>query len=104
MTPIYSLNDCVRMVGQLLLHRPTTGTQARNNTGQPVSPYHGEASCFCFVGATNAVSWVLGHHMDGLWGKCNKALGEDVEGMVWDDATDQQRAAWAKKLSEVTEP
>lgn len=101
----------VRMVGHLLLAHPTTGTLARNRSGDKIDLDDKQASCFCFVGACWAVSTaLLGASIGGgteLAGRCSLELGQSFNrlnmGYSWDSATDAQRTEWATKLANYKE-
>jgi len=98
------------MVGQLLLHHPTTGAMARDREGNEVdlasySTNKSQASCFCYVGACKFVYYGLNLGNPPLWylndldHVCDEVLGKVTTGDDWDNATDKQRKRWAIKLA-----
>lgn len=114
MTKNEKLVDAVRTVGQLLLHRPTSGVMARDNYLNEVSFRSSEACRFCYVGACNVVNACFfgAHYKDTSYkigkdtvfgnkvsGACDKALGMCVDGDSWDSASPKQRKLWATKLA-----
>jgi hypothetical protein len=102
------VETAIRMVGQLLLHRPTTGTMFRDKEGKdlvadacPDEPLDlpRNIDSFCFVGAVKATGAVLHLVQDDLWDTCCDILNqESLDGDMWDRATIAQQNRWAKKL------
>lgn len=91
----HTLNDGIRMVGQLLLHNGTTKSYARDKNYKPVAYYRTEACCFCLHGAVRIVSRVL--KVNDLWKDWVVQNCPNFED--WDMASDSQRRAYALKLS-----
>lgn len=90
---------CVRMVGQLLLHHPTTGTEARNKDGHIVSPYSYVADSFCAVGAARICSTTMNYSWQSVENACEIAAGREIWGDDWDAASPKTRKRWATKLA-----
>jgi hypothetical protein len=99
----HTINDGVRMVGQLLLHRPTTRFYARDSQGHPVSYGSEEASCFCYLGAMAVVSETLGLEGSDLAIRMHQICGLRYGG-EWDNIGTQARKSVAVKMCRVTEP
>lgn len=102
----HTINDGLRMMGQLLLHHPTTGYYARDSKGEPISAYKAEASCFCFVGAVIAVAHTLKLDSMALSTDARKKVFSDdtISFMEWDSGSDSHRRYWARKLASVSAP
>lgn len=104
-----STETAIRMVGQLLLHHPTTGGMFLRTNGLLETPlFMGpkdlpkDACAFCYVGAINATRTALGFfkpYAEDLWSACDRAIGQPLDGDDWDMATPSQRTTWAKKLA-----
>jgi hypothetical protein len=112
------LVDAVRVVGQLLLHRPTSRVMSRDLRGDEVNFRSPKACRFCYVGACNVVNlYLFGPNApmqrdiqykigkDTVYGNkvskaCDEALGICVDGGNWDAATSAQQKAWAQKLAD----
>ena len=93
------MKDAVRTVGQLLLHRPTTGTFADDCEGNPVLADSKEAYCFCFLGAILAVSDKLHVNVADLGSLCSSISG--CTGMyAWDTGRMSAQKLYALKLAD----
>lgn len=101
-----ALIDAVRTVGQLLLHRPTSGVMCRNVNGKEIDINDMNAAYFCYVGACKLTDNLLLNHevgyVDSAWGACDKVLGRMIDGTVWDSASPRTRKRWATKLANYT--
>ena len=86
----HTKRDVRRMVGHLLLHHPTTGWLARDRNGIRVKSLDSDACCWCLWGALRAAASALKVTVrkPGIWTTAE-----------WDNATDEQRKAYATKLS-----
>lgn len=98
----HTINDVLRMAGQLLLRHPTTGAMARDTKGRVVEFDAPDACCFCVLGALGASATALGykyvHARDeyfsrGFKGACN-----------WDTVDGMTRLGEARDLAEIKEP
>jgi hypothetical protein len=103
-----TVNDAVRMVGQLLLHNSTTGAHARDSFYFVVPLTDPEACKFCYIGAVHSVRRSL-PPVDAfsLRRACEKALNLpmfEADVSWWDDATDEQRKTWAQKMADWSAP
>jgi hypothetical protein len=99
----YTVGDGVRMVGQLLLHHPTTGYYAKDLSGHNCSSQSPQASCFCYEGALYRVSTTLGTHCMDVDVRISRMLFNtdyDMHAAQWDNATDAQRSEWAQKMAD----
>lgn len=97
-----TLITAIRTVGQLLLHHPTTGFYARNSQGEICDYERSDASCFCFLGACHLVQKRLRlSNWCSLVEECGKLLSwGNYHHARWDNATNEQRQAWAQKLAD----
>jgi hypothetical protein len=106
----HTVNDAVRMTGQLLLHHPTTGYWARLVDGYAVHPKHPDATCWCLAGACFVVAHVLGLNQEHVKTAAAQTLGlrgewvTDVLMIAWESphVTDDNRQHIASKLAKVT--
>lgn len=106
-----SIETAIRMVGQLLLHRPTTGGMFKRTNGLLETPlFQGpkdlpkDACAFCYVGAVNATAVSLDMSREHLWDSCNDVVGNRMfEGVDWDNASAKRRKQIAKKLANYRE-
>lgn len=99
----HTVNDALRMVGQLLMNSPTTGYLARNQEGFSVDPISTEACSFCFVGAIYASCYKL-KVTHGPVAKAAVALTGIRLGTHWDYAGAGKQMDIARKLASVTDP
>lgn len=95
----HTIDDGVRMVGQLLLHHPTTRFFARRPDGTSCFSFDSEAYCFCFVGAVTAVSNKLGLNEALLLEMCQES-SNCTGPRMWDDASDVDRELFALRMAE----
>lgn len=102
----HTINDALRMTGQLLLHHGTTGNFACNSRGNDVPWHVPQATCWCLDGAFKVCCKQLGIQEAG-WADLKQTLGwswHDSLWNTWDEATDDQREAWATLLADVKNP
>lgn len=101
-----TVNDGLRMMGHLLLHHPTTGEYARGRDGFGTSARSVNASCFCFLGALQAVGHALQFRYYEQVEFENKAKWvAGCRGWAnWDNATPERRIQIATRLTKVTDP
>lgn len=102
----HTINDGLRMMGQLLLHRRTTGVLARNQRGVSVDCLSTRASCFCLAGAVMVVAERLGLPTHYLTTRAAHAFDQPTHLIVnnWDHIGEDRRAQWAATLARITEP
>lgn len=99
----YTINDGLRTVGHLLLHRPCTYALAYTKRGYVTSPHDPNANAFCYMGALSVVSDKL--HLNekilrsAATGKTKCSMARD-----WDQATPLRRSEISQALASVTEP
>jgi hypothetical protein len=93
--------DAIRTVGHLLEHHPTTGQIARDGEGNFVHELDVKASCWCYVGAECVVGKALGVEFVQLFRACDEVTGIS-NGDDWDNLSDKERLAVAKKLQQYT--
>ncbi len=106
----------IRMVGQLLLHHPTTGAMFERTSGELVTPWPvnketmpKDVCGFCYVGAIRATALALDRDQYALWEACDKAIrdggGErlSLEGDDWDNMSCRSRNHIARKLANYKE-
>lgn len=93
------MKTAIRMVGHLLDHYPTLGALARNKEGICCEPCSPNASCWCFVGATNAVASKLNVNASELL-KAAYAI-TNCTPTKWDNYGKSYRQEVAKKLQSV---
>lgn len=104
-----TVNDAVRMVGQLLLHNSTTDAHVRDHDGSPVCLDDKTACQFCYIGAVRSVRGVLlpNNGSSILRRACERALNLsmfEAGPTWWDSATDKQRTVWAQQMADWKEP
>lgn len=100
----HTINDGLRMMGQLLLHHSTTGYYARDSEGRSDVFYAPTASCFCFVGAAMATARALRLETMDLATRARKTVfpPDTISFEEWDGGTDSQRKQWARQLASVS--
>lgn len=99
----YTINDGLRTVGQLLLHRPAVGSYAYDKYGNMVSEYGPWANSFCYAGAIRVVADKLSLTPKDLFSAAMNTI--DCGGpYAWDGASETERMAYAATLAAVTEP
>lgn len=99
----YTINDGLRTVGQLLLHRPAVGAYAYDRSGHAVSQFSNRANTFCYAGAIRAVSNELHLNSMDLFNAA-RSKSECAGVFYWDGVTDAERRRFATQLAAVTEP
>lgn len=99
----HTVNDALRMMGQLLLRAPTSGVCARDKLGNPTSLAGPEACQFCFTGAAALVGGKLGVDVTKLRNRAYE-LTEINGPRDWDHAGSFRRSCVALTLSKVSDP
>jgi hypothetical protein len=89
------MKDAIRTVGQLLLHRPTTGDDARDNNGNPVDYRSPNACCFCYSGATALVADKFKVPGRSIRDEVNRYFEFEVDWVKWDD----REPFWRKNIA-----
>lgn len=102
----HTINDGLRMMGQLLLHHPTTRYYSRDQAGTPTVFYAPESSCFCFVGAAMITVRTLQLGTMDLATRARETVfpPDAISFEEWDNGTDAQRKQWAQQLASVSAP
>jgi hypothetical protein len=104
----HTVTEGIRMVGQLLLHRPTIGWFARNLKQEEVTADDKTACYFCYLGAKSVVADALHLNHADISSGCDRILinhGARVKpkfgivGSSWDSVTETIRHDWATKLA-----
>lgn len=103
MKPTHTVNDALRMAGQLLLACPTTGALARTSYGQPVEVFDEEACNFCYLGALHVTCYRLKVPYMNVRKTAKDLTGIDW-GYKWDSAGADRQMEIARKLASVTDP
>lgn len=103
MTSKHTVGDAIRMIGQLLLHHPTTEYYARDKDGKMCDSFAPAAFCFCYLGALRAVIQRLNV---GYWA-VNDTIGvliwgtqDYMDATKWDGGSDLDRRSWAQKMAD----
>ena len=98
---VYTEAEGLRMVGQLLLHHPTTVVRARNRYGESVDALDKDATSWCLVGALTVVGELLNHPYlrPAVCSIVNLRPGQCNLGLHWDCSSDLQRHNWATELA-----
>lgn len=92
--------DAIRTAGQLLLHRPATGSFAYREDGTICGSRDPRACCFCYLGAISAVCDKLKRADETEVHKICWRLTRIDCGSKWDNASMTERDAIAQKLAE----
>lgn len=96
----YVLQDAIRTVGHLLVHRPTRYIEAQNDKAEYV-PYFDPTACrWCLQGAVKLVALKFEIPNNRLWESIKETVpGRRSLARFWDSATELSQKRFATRLT-----
>lgn len=97
----HTINDGLRMIGQLLRHHPAVGFFAYDGKGYRRSCYDKKACSFCLVGAIDIVSEKLGLNRYKVSDRITRLVKTKALANYWDGNGEWSRVDLTLKLCDL---